>query len=185
MRKLAWLAGAVAMGAAGLYTVVSLARWEWSRALFFGLVFLAAELTFVAGAILAKLSTIERRVEAVEAAGNGAAGPDPLVLEALRSGRDEHDRFPWLQVDPRDVVTRTNVFITLVVGGGVLLTAGTWVIDKVAGRTVDPGREARLGQDLEAIAYRGGLIVDDMEARARSRPDQEDDRLTSFLHPRR
>jgi hypothetical protein len=185
VRKLSWFVGAIVMTTAGLYTAVSLARWEWSRALFFGLVFIAAELTVVAGALFAKLSTIERRIESVEAASSARSGPDPHILDALRSGRDEHDRFPWLEVDPRDVVTRTNVFITLVVGGGVLLTAGTWVIDKVASRTVDPGREAKLGQDLDAIAYRGGLVVDDMEARARSRPDQEDDRLTSFLHPRR
>lgn len=181
MKKLSVAIAAATMVAAGIYTVVSLARWEWSRAQFFGLVFLAAELTLVVGVVLARLSRIERKLDLAEPA--AARKPSPATLAIVREVGREHDRFPWLQVQATDVVTRTNVFITLVVGGGVLLSGGAWVLDKLGSRTVDPGRESQLAGELEAIAYPDGLLVDDMVARARSRPDVEDDRLTDFLLP--
>lgn len=69
----------------------------------------------------------------------------------------------------------------MVVGGGVLLSGGAWVIDKLASHSVDPSREARLGSELDAIAYRPGLVVDDETALARSRPHREDRRLNKLL----
>lgn len=119
----------------------------------------------------------------IDTAAAPAAPPDPRTLEVVREAGHQHDRFPWLQVSATDVVTRTNVFITLVVGGGVLLSGGAWVLDKLGSRTVDPGRESALAVELGSIAYPDGLLVDDMVARARSRPDVEDDRLTEFLLP--
>lgn len=183
MKKVSGVIAAATMVVAGTYTVVSLARWEWTRAQFFGLVFLAAELGLVAGMVLSKLGKIERKLDLAEP--KAAAGrPNPATLAVVREAGHEHDRFPWLQVSATDVVTRTNVFITLVVGGGVLLSGGAWVLDKLGSRTVDPGRESQLASELDAIAYPDGLIVDDMVARARSRPDVEDDRLTDFLLPK-
>lgn len=181
MKKVSALIAAVTMVAAGLYTMVSLARWEWTRALFFGLVFVAAELALVGGAVLGRLARVERKLDRGEAP--AVREPAPATLAIVREAGHEHDRFPWLQVKASDVVTRTNVFITLVVGGGVLLSGGAWVLDKLGSRTVDPGRESQLAAELTAIAYPDGLLVDDMVARARSRPDVEDDRLTDFLLP--
>lgn len=181
MKKVSGAIAAVTMVAAGLYTVVSLARWEWTRALFFGLVFLAAELSLVAGVVVGRLARIERRLDRADP--GPAVEPAPATLAIVREAGREHDRFPWLQVEASDVVTRTNVFITLVVGGGVLLSGGAWVLDKLGSRTVDPGRESQLASELGAIAYPEGLLVDDMVARARSRPDVEDARLTDFLLP--
>ncbi len=180
MRKLTWILGIVALVATAAYTTISLARWEWSRALFFGLTFLAAELGMVGGAVLSRLARLERRIEA-DAHARAAASPSERTLDIVRRGRADHDRFPWLKVDVTDAVTRTNVFITLVVGGGVLLSGGAWVLDRIASHTVDPGRESQLADELVSIAYPDGLLVDDMVARARTRPDQEDDRLTTFL----
>ena len=51
-----------------------------------------------------------------------------------------------------------------------------------AARSTPAGRRSS-ARTSHAIAYRGGLLVDDMEARARSRPDQEDDRLTVVPPP--
>ncbi|HWJ64200.1 MAG TPA: hypothetical protein VNS19_19675 [Acidimicrobiales bacterium] len=183
MKKVSWTIAAATMVVAGAYTVISLARWEWTRAQFFGLVFLAAELALIGGTVLAKLARIERKIDLAEPK-HVAPDPSPATLAIVREAGHEHDRFPWLQVSATDVVTRTNVFITLVVGGGVLLSGGAWVLDKLGSRTVDPGRESQLASELDAIAYPDGLIVDDMVARARSRPDVEDDRLTDFLLPR-
>ncbi len=181
MKKLSWIFGVATLVGAGAYTVVSLARWEWTRALFYGIVFLAAELGLVAGAILSRLAKLQRSIDL--AAPAPVPAPDPRLLEVVRAAGHEHDRFPWLQVRATDIVTRTNVFITLVVGGGVVLSGGAWVLDKLGSRTVDRGRESQLAEELASIAYPEGLLVDDMVARARSRPDVEDDRLTAFLLP--
>jgi hypothetical protein len=94
-------------------------------------------------------------------------------------------RFAWLRVDPTDVVGRTNVFVTLLVGGGILLSGGAWLIDRLASNTVDPRREQRLGRELDAIAYRPGLLVDEVDALARPSLDRDDPRVRSFLGPDR
>ena len=112
-----------------------------------------------------------------EAGTAGLARP----AEALAATRPDGAAVLLAATRPEDVVGRTNVFITMVVGGGVLLSGGAWVIDKLASRTVDPSREARLGSELDAIAYRPGLVVDDETALARPRPHRQDRRLATLL----
>lgn len=174
MKAIAWAIGLITLVTAAAYTAVSLARWEWSRALFFGLVFVAAEISLVAIALFARLA----RLESTLRQNPPAAAP---AVDAVRQARNDHDRFPWLRIDPVDVVGRTNVFVTMLVGGGLLLSGGAWLIDRFASRTVDPPREARLGRQLDAIAYPGHLVVDDVVTIARTRPDRDDPRLSSFL----
>ena len=53
MKGIAWAAAVVTLFVSGIYTVVSLARWEWSRAVFFAIVFVAAEVLIGAAAVLA------------------------------------------------------------------------------------------------------------------------------------
>lgn len=183
MRKVSWVIAGAVLVVSGTYVAISLARWEWTRALFFGLVFLAAEVGLAAGVVLARLAKLERRLDDDRPAAPSTPSAPARTLEVVRDAGNDHHRFPWLQVSATDVVTRTNVFITLVVGGGVLLSGGAWVLDKLGSKTVDPGRESQLASELAAIAYPDGLLVDDMVARARSRPDVEDDRLTAFLLP--
>ncbi|MBX3284975.1 MAG: hypothetical protein KF703_06495 [Actinobacteria bacterium] len=177
MKAVAWVAVALTTLVAGVYTVVSLARWQWNRALFFALVFVAAELLVCTGVVLVRLGRLQQEVDA------GRSSRDASALHALRATRHEQRRFAWLRVDPHDSFTRMNVFITLVVGGGVLLSAGAWLVDKVASNTVDPKREARLSQQLAAIAYEPGLVVDDVTALARTRLDRTDRGLEAFLEP--
>ncbi|HEX7130996.1 MAG TPA: hypothetical protein VF228_00385 [Iamia sp.] len=174
MKTLAWLVAAATLIAAGLYTVVSLARWEWNRALFFAVVFVAAEVGLAIALVL-------RRLARVEALVTDPPAPDPGVRKALRDTRGEEDRFGWLRVDPTDVVGRTHVFITLLVGGGVVLSGGAWLLDKVASHTVDPRREQRLGRELDTIAYRPGLLVDEVDVLARPALDRDDPRVRAFL----
>lgn len=176
MKAVAWIVLSVTLLVAGVYTVVSLARWEWNRALFFAIVFVAAEVLLVAGVVLARLAKVERELIATR-------GREPASLQALRATRGDQQRFAWLRVDPHDSFTRMNVFITLVVGGGVLLSGGAWLIDKVATRTVDPRREAQLSRQLEAIAYEPGLVVDDVNALARVHLERTEPGLDAFLEP--
>ncbi|HEV7722907.1 MAG TPA: hypothetical protein VGO60_16570 [Iamia sp.] len=174
MKAVAWLVGAATLVAAAAYTVVSLARWEWNRALFFAIVFVIAEVGLAVALVLHRLGRIEALV-------TDLPPPDSGARRALRDTRDEQERFAWLRVDPTDVVGRTSVFITLLVGGGVLLSGGAWLIDKLASSTVDPRREQRLGRELDAIAYRPGLLVDEVDVLARPSLDRDDPRVRSFL----
>jgi hypothetical protein len=162
--------------AAGTYTVVSLARWEWSRALFFAVVFVAAEVLIGFALVLRRLADLERDVA------RNRAGP---AAEALRTTRHDQHRFTWMRHDPAQVASRTNVFVTLLVGGGVVLSGGAWLLDRIASRTVDPRREAVLSRELDAIAYRPGLVVDEVNALARPHPQRSDPQLDAFLDPHR
>lgn len=176
MKAVAWVVLVTTMLVAGCYTVISLARWQWNRALFFAIVFVAAEVLLAAGVVLARLAKVERELA-------GARERESVALSALRTTRNDQQRFAWLRVDPHTSFTQMNVFITLVVGGGLLLSGGAWLIDKIATRTVDPSREARLGRQLESIAYEPGLVVDDVNALARARLERTEPGLDTFLEP--
>ena len=150
MKTIAWLAavGTLLMGL--IYMVVSLNRWEWNRALFFGLIVLIAEVGIAAALILRRLTRIEQ------------AKLDPAILAILRETRPASPhRFEWLE----DSTTQLNVFITFLVGGGVLLSGLAWVADRLGAKTYTPAGEEKLARQLGSISYpRGGLIVDEPKA---------------------
>ncbi|MGH9135307.1 MAG: hypothetical protein ACRDZZ_15315 [Ilumatobacteraceae bacterium] len=168
MRLIAWLAGVATLVAAAIYMIVSLNRWEWNRALFFGLVVLIAEVGLATGLIMRKLAQLAAR-----------QAPDPAVLEVLRDTRPPTpNRFSWLQESSRDL----HVFITFLVGGGVLVSGIAWLVDKVASKTTTPSGEARLARELEPISYpRGGLLVDDITVLAQEVPGADDAQIRKLL----
>src|SRR5947207_11789646 len=101
MKVIAWLAGIGTLVAGGFYMIVSLNRWEWTRALFFGLIVLIAEIGLATGLVLRRLARLEH-----------ARAADREVLDALRETRPPApDRFAWL----KESVGRSNVFITFLV----------------------------------------------------------------------
>jgi hypothetical protein len=162
MKTVAWLAGIGTMLAAAAYMVVSLNRWEWNRALFFGLILLIAEVALATALVLRKLGELERRGRS-----------DDGVLDIVQGSRPSSpDRFGWLKDSAKG---QMNVFITFLVGGGVILSALAWVVDRVASRTATPAAERRLARSLRPIAYpSGGLLVDDVTALADVGPDADD-----------
>lgn len=170
MKQVAWLVAVATLAVAGAYSTVSLGRWEWSRALYFGLVFLAAEIAVATGLVLRRLRP-----------GAGRVPPDidPEVLARLRASRPPRpNRFEWLS----PVSGRTNVFITMLVGGGVLLSGIAWLVDQIASRTTTPNGEARLARQLAPIRYsRGGLVVDDITVLAQAVPGCDDPQLRKLL----
>ncbi len=168
MKTMAWLAGVGTLLAGAVYMVVSLNRWEWNRALFFGLIVLIAEVALATGLVLRKLDRL-----------NTAPGHDPETLAALRSTRmASPDRFAWL----KEASGRTNVFITFLVGGGVLLSAMAWVVDRIASKTSTPRGEERLAAELEPIRYPyGGLLVDDVTVLAQEVPGADDAQIRMLL----
>src|SRR5262245_29775261 len=137
--------------------IVSLNRWEWNRALFFGLIVLIAEVGLATGLVLRRLARLEYT----------AKHGDPAVAKILRENRPPMpDRFAWL----RDSTARDlNVFITFLVGGGVMISGIAWIVDRVASRSSSPIGDERLARQLEPISCpAAGLLLSD-----RPRPPQE------------
>lgn len=166
MKVIAWTAGVVTLVLAAGYMVVSLNRWEWNRALFFGLLVLITEVALATALILQKLGQDRSR-----------HGIDPAVLAALRETRPPHpNRFEWLRPN------QMNVFITFLVGGGVLLSGAAWVVDRLASSTTTPAGEERLARQLGPISYpTGGLLLDDVTVLAQAVPGCDDSQLRKLL----
>ena len=75
-----------------------------------------------------------------------------------------------------------NVFITFLVGGGVLISGIAWVVDRVASNTTSPAGEENLGRRIERISYpSGGLLLDDVTVLAQEVPGANDDQIRQLL----
>ena len=150
MKPLAWLAGIGTLVAGAAYMLVSLHRWEWNRALFFGLIVVIAEIALATALVLRKLGQLGQLVDTRSA--------DP-VASAIRDARPPAPRrFQWL----KDSTTgQLNVFVTFLVGGGIVLSGVAWLLDRIASSTATPVAEGRLARRLESIRYpQGGLLLD-------------------------
>jgi hypothetical protein len=168
VKVIAWLAGAATLVTAAAYMIVSLNRWEWNRALFFGLIVLIAEIALATGLVLRKLTHLQLSQRS-----------DPDVHGIIRDARPgSPDRFAWL----RETNNRTNVFITFLVGGGVVLSGIAWLVDRIAAKSATPHGEAKLAELLTPISYpAGGLIVGDTTALAQDVPGADDAQLRRLL----
>ena len=169
MKIIAWLAGIGTLVAGALYMVVSLNRWEWNRALFFGLIVLIAEVGLATALVLRRLARLEHVSSRV----------DPAVANIIREARPPSpDRFAWLRESNHNL----NVFITFLVGGGVMLSGIAWVVDRVASKSSSPAGEERLGRQLNPISYpSGGLLLDDITVLAQEVPGANDDQIRQLL----
>jgi hypothetical protein len=165
---IAWLAGIGTLLGGAFYMIVSLNRWEWNRALFFGLIVLIAEVALATGLVLRRLSRLEYRSRV-----------DPAVANVLRDTRPPSpDRFAWL----RDSTKQTNVFITFLVGGGVILSAIAWMVDRIASNTSSPAGEEKLARQISRISYpSGGLLLDDVTVLAQEVPGANDEQIRQLL----
>jgi hypothetical protein len=168
VKMIAWLAGIGTLLAGGFYMVVSLNRWEWNRALFFGLIVLIAEVALATGLVLRRLGRLEYRTRV-----------DPAVAGILRETRPPSpDRFAWL----RDSTKELNVFITFLIGGGVILSAIAWMVDRIASNTSSPAGEQKLARQLHGISYpSGGLLLDDVTVLAQEVPGANDEQIRQLL----
>ncbi len=179
MKKLPWLVGiAAVIGCAG-YVFVYLYRWEWHRALVMGIFLVAAEIPVATALVLRRVGSASHAGNAGHAS-NGARppGPDPAVLARIQAAAPRRAHFAWL--DPR--TGRTNVFITMFVGGGILISGLAWAIDRLASRTGGRRLEGDLAGRLGTIAFPAeGLIADDTELLAEEAPFHDDPGLRLLL----
>lgn len=169
MKTIAWLAGIGTMIGAAIYMIVSLNRWEWNRALFFGLIVLIAEVGLATGLVLRRLARLEYNLKV-----------DRDVARILReTAPPSPDRFAWLR---QSQAQGFNVFITFLVGGGVIISAVAWLVDRVASKTSSPQGEERLARQVSAISYpSGGLLLDDVTVLAQEVPGANDDQIRQLL----
>ncbi|HEX6597002.1 MAG TPA: hypothetical protein VF045_08710 [Acidimicrobiales bacterium] len=148
------LTGVVLLVSGG-YLMVYLYRWEWNRALISGIFFLAAEVAVVTTLLFARLGRLERRLDE-----QGLAGPAVADQLPPEPGSEESP-FAWL--NPAD--GRMGVFVPLLMGAGVILSAIAFVIEKVSGAMARAGSGAQVapapallppaGNFLEASRARG------------------------------
>lgn len=175
MRKLAWLVGALALLGCGGYVFVYLYRWEWNRAVMMAAFFIATEVALATALVLRSLAELRGD------RGERASVPDVAVAERLRDAAPRRDHFAWLGVNG----DRTSVFITMVVGGGVLVSGLAWAVDRLAGRTTGRRMEVELAGQLEAIAFPDeGFVADETEVLAESAPFEDDPDLRLLLGTR-
>lgn len=123
-RLLARLLTLFVAAVSGTYLVVYLYRWEWNRALISGLFFLAAEVAYVGSSLRGEIRGLRARIDALEATSDRHR-PAPPVTPTARPARS----FGWL----RESASHTNVFVPVLLGAGVILSALAFVVERVAG----------------------------------------------------
>lgn len=148
----------LAMGlVCGAYTIIYLVRWEWNRAIIAALFFVAVELVFVAMVVVDRLRAIEARLDDLASRPSRRSSDDLVVRDAIADAAPPaRDHFGWL----RDQVGRTNVFLPVLLGAGVLASALAWVVEHVARATLSPVRERRLADSLGVLRPPVGGFLD-------------------------
>jgi hypothetical protein len=147
----------VVLVVSGIYLLVYLYRWEWNRAVISGIFFIAAEIALATSLVLTELrrrTTIAETVTARTITDANAAKPP--------------QSFAWLTRNDR-----LGVFIPVLLGAGVILSALAYVVERIAGAVVGPtvdqhtARLVRLDLPLQADDDR---VVTARSSLPRSRP---------------
>lgn len=128
--------------ASGAYVFIYLYRWEWNRALIAGMIFIAVEVAILGAAILDRLSGLGRRIDDLER--NTNEQDIPRRIE--ESAPAPHRHFAWLAD-----TDRASVFVPVLMGAGVVISALAWVVERIARKTGRPVLERRLAARLAPI----------------------------------
>ncbi|HEX7277674.1 MAG TPA: hypothetical protein VF244_09905 [Acidimicrobiales bacterium] len=150
--RLASLFGMAVMAATALYFFVYLWRWEWNRALIAGVLFVAAEVAMLTAAVMDRIRRLSDHVD-----GQLARRPDARVLARLQeTAPAPHNQFAWLS----PASGRTNVFVPVLMGMGVVMSALAWLVERLARATAAPAMERGLAARMSPLAWPAdGLLV--------------------------
>lgn len=141
VRKLGVLLAMGTVLATGAYVFVYLYRWEWNRAIMSATLFLAAEIALVAMLLTNRLRALQSRPVRV-------AAPDRQTARIVREATPpSRVTFAWLARPDR-----LNVFVPVLLAGGVLLTGIAWVVERVARMTARPVATQRIVARLDRLA---------------------------------
>ena len=150
MRRVAYLVGIVVLVSSGMYVFVYLARWEWNRALMAAAFFLVAEVALLGAVIIERLRSLSAQISDLR-----DRTPDTRTRERLReSAPQPSNPFAWLS-PKRDEM---GVFVPILMGAGVLLSAVAWLIERIARGTAQPVLERGLAVRLRALAMPDALV---------------------------
>ena len=142
----------VTLLASAAYVFVYLQRWEWNRALIAGTFMLASELLLVAAVLAGRIRSVERKVVAL-----GEASQHDRVLRRLREAPAEHrDHFAWL----RPTGTGNAVFVPVLMGAGLVLSALAWAVERLAKATAGPQLERNLATRLVRLGVPDEPLVE-------------------------
>jgi hypothetical protein len=177
MKSLSWAVGGLTLLATGGYLFTYIYRWEWHRALLVGVLFLGILIALGTALVLRRLAALQRQL----AAGPGSGAGDEDVLHRLRQAPQESAPFPWLK---RDSLERTSIFIPILLGGGVVVSAVAWLVERLAGSSARAGVEAEVAGELRSIAFpRTALVPTDAELLACDDAFTDDPQLRLLLGP--
>lgn len=166
IRTVARLVALATMLGAGVTMLRELQSWEWHRALVAGTFALMAEIALATSLILDRIG----RPAVAVAADNRR---EQRFADQLAATPTTNDHFAWLR-NP----SRTNVFIPLLMGAGVILSGVAWLVERLAGRTAGGSADRRLARQLHRTLPEPGPLV----PRA---PQPEHPALATLLAPQR
>lgn len=150
MRKLRYGVIVCAMVASGAYLFVYLYRWEWHRAIIAGVLFLAAEIGLVGTAVLDRLRSLDRKL--TDRAPSGTS--DDVLARLQETAPDPKVNFEWLTRQRGEL----SVFVPVLLGAGVVLSAVAWVVERLARLTARPALERGLSVQLAAFSMPVGAL---------------------------
>jgi hypothetical protein len=151
-RRVALLSLLATAGASGWYFGLYLTRWEWNRAFVAALIFVAAEVAFFGALAVERLGRIHRDLRR-----RLPAPDDDHVLGRIREhAPPPRDPFAWL--DPTE--GRAPVFVPVLLGAGVVVSALAWVVERIARVTAAPPMEAALARRLGRLSPPHEPLVD-------------------------
>jgi hypothetical protein len=145
----------VVLVTSGVYLLVYLYRWEWNRALVSGVFFLAAQMALGFSVLFRRLRAIENHLE--EASRHEVRALPSMATQRLRATPVDHPNpFAWLA--PQE--GRLGVFVPVLLGAGVMLSALAYVVERTAQLTAAPGVDRRLSRRLDVLAPPPGGLTD-------------------------
>lgn len=151
LRGIARLVVVLVLCVSGVYLIVYLFRWEWNRALVAGIFFVAAEVAVVGSTIMGRLRVLEQSIAAGGPRGDGGRPASTISDENRGVSRS----FAWL----RDASGRTGVFIPVLLGAGVILSAVAYLVERVAGSLSGPSVDRAMARRLALDLPSGGLVI--------------------------
>ena len=171
-RHIAYIVPIAAAMAAATYVLVYLYRWEWHRALVAGVFMLALEVGIGFALVIERLRGIESRMDASERA----------AIEATRrtiaeTRPEPSEQFDWL----KDAANRMSVFIPILLGAGVVLSALAWGVERLARLTARPTLERQLVLRLQPLTLPSGALLGMAPATLPTRPHVSQPRSWRWL----
>ena len=122
-----------------------LQTWEWHRAVVAGIFALIAEVALATSMILDRIGK--------------APAAAPASVRTASSSSSRRRQSPVTTSRGLRDTSRTNVFIPLLMGAGILLSGLAWLVERIAGRTAGGSADRRLARRLHRALPEPGPLA--------------------------